>query len=107
MALDKSSAVQFDDETVTCRRPNGMVEVVRWTDLRAVLVMTTSNGPGVDDIFWVLEGENTGCVVPSEAEGCDKLLERLQRLPGFDNATVIKAMSCTDDREFVCWRRDA
>ena len=33
------------------------------------------------------------------------LLERLQRLPGFDNAAFIKAMSGTGDEKFVCWRR--
>ena len=96
----------MDDQSVTCRRAGGLVETVRWDDLRAVLVMTTSDGPFTDDVFWVLAGENSGCVVPSEADGCDKLLERLQRLPGFDNAAVVEAMGCTDDRRFVCWQRE-
>jgi hypothetical protein len=69
MAAEACSVVRFDERSVTCRRPDGLVETVRWDDLRAVLVMTTSNGPAVDDVYWVLAGESSGCVVPSEAEG--------------------------------------
>ena len=72
----QSAVVRFDEDVVTCARPNGSTETVRWSDLRAVIVQTTADGPFVDDLFWVLIGHNGGCVVPSEAEGCDRLLER-------------------------------
>jgi len=73
-----ATVVWFDDETVRCTRRNGHTESVRWSDLRAVLIQTTADGPAVDDLFWVLVGADGGCAVPSEAEGCDRLLERLQ-----------------------------
>jgi hypothetical protein len=69
-----------------------MVETVQWSDLQAVITMTTDQGPLLDDVFWVLVGKDSGCVVPSEAEGMNNLLVRLQRLPGFDNRKVIEAM---------------
>jgi tellurite resistance protein len=56
-------------------------------------------------VFWVLVADGSGCVVPSEAEGTDQLLKRLQELPGFDNQAVIQAMASTDNREFLCWKR--
>jgi hypothetical protein len=59
----------------------------------------------VDDLFWVLVGRQGGCVVPSEAQGCDKLLERLRQLPGFDYEATIRANKCTDDQSFLCWER--
>jgi hypothetical protein len=101
------AVVQFDAEAVTCTRPGGLTERVRWQDLRGVLIMTTSHGPAVDDFFWVLAGDGakSGCVVPSEAVGCDRLLERLQQLPGFDNEAVIRACACTEDQRFLCWQR--
>jgi hypothetical protein len=101
------AVVQFDEQVVTCIRPNGLTERVPWSELRAVLIQTTSQGPFVDDFFWILVGTNTGCVVPSEAEGCDKLLERLQQLSGFDNEAAILASKCTEDRSFLCWERPA
>jgi hypothetical protein len=101
------AVVQFDEESVICIRPNGVSERVRWIDLRAVLIQTTDAGPFADDFFWVLLGRDvdTGCVVPSEAAGCDRLLERLQNLPGFDNEAAILASKCTEERSFLCWKK--
>ena len=101
------AVVQFDAEAVTCTRPGGLTEHMRWSDLRAVLIKTTSYGPAVDDFFWILAGRDaqSGCVVPSEATGCDLLLARLQELPGFDNEAVIRASQSLEDRGFLCWER--
>jgi hypothetical protein len=106
-ALSKPGAavVQFDDDRVTCRRPNGVTEQIRWSELRAVLIQTTADGPAVDDLFWVLIGRDGGCVVPSEAHGYDQLRERLQQLPGFDYESAIRACSCIEEQIFVCWER--
>ena len=99
------ASVTFDDEAVTCRRPNGLVERVRWAELQVVLIETTDAGPWGDDVLWVLAGEGSGCVVPSEAEGMGELLERLQRLPGFRNSAVIDAMGCAENRIHIIWNR--
>ncbi len=88
--------VTFDDFEIKCQRSSGLVEQVAWDDLQAVLIQTTADGPFSDDVFWVLVGQNGGCVVPAGAQGADDLLARLQTLPDFDNETVIAAMSCTE-----------
>jgi hypothetical protein len=31
----------------------------------------------------------------------------LQKLPGFNNLVFIEAMSCVDERDFLCWERKA
>src|SRR5262245_11062371 len=101
------AVVSFDDEFVTCRRYDGLVETVKWTDLRHVAIHATDGGPFVDDVFWVLMGESTRCVVPSEAVGMDRLLKRLHQLPNFDFEAAIAAASCTENRIFPCWQRTA
>ena len=100
------SSVSSDDESITCHRDgfNGLVESVRWLDLRTVLIRTTDRGPFVDDVFWVLWTEDSECMTPSEAEGMSQLLERLQTLPNFDNSAIIEAMQSTENRWFVCWK---
>jgi hypothetical protein len=100
-----AAVASFDDTEVRCQRTPGVVETVRWDELRVVLIQTTDEGPFVDDIFWVLGGDRSGCVVPSEADGAAELIERLTQLPGFDYNAVIRAMSSTEDRQFICWRR--
>ena len=100
----KGDTVTFDDERIVRTMQNGRQETIRWSELRNVTIMTTDEGPFEDDVFWVLSGTQTGCLVPSEAEGMKELLPRLQQLPGFDNEAVIRAMGSTANERFLCWQ---
>jgi hypothetical protein len=99
--------VRLSESEVVCERPDGRVERVTWSDLQKVEVVTTSEGPMVPDVFWVLHGTTEGCAVPQGATGDEELLHRLQALPGFDNGAVIEAMLCIEDRRFLCWQKAA
>jgi hypothetical protein len=101
--------VVITDESVTRFRPDGVQESLRWEDLVEVGIITTDEGPWSEDVFWVLMASDrkSSCAIPQGAEGADKLLEALQKLPGFDNEAVIKAMGSTSNAKFVCWRKNA
>lgn len=101
--------VTFTDEAVTRIRPDGVEEKIRWDDLHEVGIVTTDEGPFREDVFFLLIASDgkSGCVVPQGAEGCQHLVERLLKLPGFDNEAVIKAMGSTSNAKFVCWKRPA
>jgi hypothetical protein len=101
----RPAAVSFDETAVCCERSDGLVESVQWSDLQEVYLLTTDAGPRMDDVFWVLSGTASGCVVPSEAVGAAELIARLQQLPGFDNRAVIDAMASMERRQFLCWQR--
>jgi hypothetical protein len=94
---------------VRCERPDGRVESVAWNDLEAVIVETTDEGPWAADVFWILARTNMamGCVIPQGATGEKALLERLQKLPGFDNKALIQAMGSTSNAKFLCWKKSA
>ncbi len=97
--------IHFDDKGVTRVMAGGDDETVRWDELQQVAIVTTDEGPFLEDVFWLLFGKDEGgCLIPG-AEMHDALLDRLQQLPGFDNDAVIAAMSSTDDASFLCWRR--
>jgi hypothetical protein len=100
-----NSWVSFDDERIVRTLPDGTQEWVRWDDLQEVSILTTDEGPFIDDVFWILSGSATGCAIPSECDGMDTLLARLQTLPGFDNEAVIAAMASVQNARFACWRR--
>ena len=72
-----------------------------------VVIVTTDDGPFADDVFWVLRCGDREEVIPDGSPASANLLETLQKLPGFDNEAVIKAMMCTDNARFVVWRRSA
>jgi hypothetical protein len=73
------------------------------TKLDEVVIVTTSDGPFAEDLFWVLRSGDREEVIPSGY--ATNLLETLQRLPGFDNEAVIRAMGSTSDARFIVWRR--
>jgi hypothetical protein len=100
------STIVIDDRGVRRTLANGSEEQVSWDGLLEVSVLTTSDGPFAEDVFFVLVGrDDTGCVIPQSSPESAQLLERLQRLPGFDNEAIIRAMSSTEDARFLCWRR--
>jgi hypothetical protein len=104
--MEETITITEDDITRTLA--NGQVERVRWDELVEVGILTTDEGPFVEDVFWILigEGQKTGCAAPQGARGADALLSAFQeRLPGFDNEAVIRAMGSTENDRFVCWRR--
>ncbi len=98
--------VAVSESEVSCTRPNGEVESLRWDDLQVVAIETTDEGPYIADVFFYLAGEQTGCVVPLGATGEDEMIKRLQDLPGFDNEAFSEAMASTSNRKFIVWRRN-
>lgn len=106
IAPESAWVVTLSDEGVSCTRPNGLVEMVEWNDLKAVVIVTTDEGPFAIDVMWLLVGNTSGCMVPLGATGEGKLIEKLQALPGFNNEVMIEAMSSTTNRKFVCWEKN-
>lgn len=104
--LESAFRLHLTEESLTCTRPNGTVEQVRWNDLQRVEILGTPDGPLLPDMFWVLHGSaGTGCVVPWGVPGDDDLLARLQQLRGFDNDAVVSASGHTEERLTLCWQR--
>jgi hypothetical protein len=98
-------SLEFSDQGVRRVLPDGRVEQVGWDELAEVQVMTTSDGPFTEDVFFVLFGRNEGqgCVVP-HSKADDSFLRRLQALPGFDNEALIRAMISVVEDQFLLWR---
>lgn len=99
---------EFDADLVRFHHPQGELQQIRWSDLHEVGIVTTDEGPFVEDVFFMLLSEDReGCAIPQSAEGMDELLTRLQALPGFDNNAVIEAMGCTSNSNFRLWEKTA
>ena len=84
---------------------SGQSEQVRRDELKRVEIMTTDEGPFVEDVFWLLDAGDHGCVIPGEFG--NQILDHIGDCPGIDHEAVIKAMGCTEDDRFVVWSRDA
>ena len=108
--LDPESqfVILITESEVSCHRPDGIVETVRWDELERINVLTNSDGPFAPDCFWLLIGPGTtGCCIPQGATGDVKLLARMQELPGLNNQAFMEAMGSTQEAIFTCWQRPA
>jgi hypothetical protein len=93
----------MDDLGVRRFRNGQVIEEITWDDLTEVTVVTTSDGPAVDDVFFLLLSANgSGVAVPSERLPVG-FIARLQTLPGFDNAMLIEAMGSHAEAQFPLW----
>lgn len=73
-------------------------------DTIEVAIRTTSQGPFVDDVFWLFV-KRDGSVLEVPSQHVD--VAQLQaELPGLDNMKIIDAMTCTRDRIFRVWHPD-
>lgn len=93
------------EDEVSCKHLDNKIEMMTWDDFHRFEVITTSDGPLAPDVFWILLGSEKECVIPQGATGTKELLERLVKLPSFDNEKFIKAMGCTGERTFICWKK--
>ena len=98
-----SERYEVTDEALLHLSGDRQVGRLAWKDLAEVQIWTTPHGPWSDDLFFLLSGAGTTLAVPvSQAGG---VVSRLTPLPGFDAATLIRAMASTSLAEFLCWRR--
>jgi hypothetical protein len=91
----RTERVLFDNLMITNSSADGETQSVRWDDLQEIVILTTDDGPTAEDVYWMLLGANSRCAVSGGAQGMNELLLRLQKLPGFNNEAVIKAMGST------------
>jgi hypothetical protein len=95
----------IDDRGVTVEAAVGAA-FIAWVDLVAVEIHTTAAGPAEDDFFWELRGgDGSTLTIGPQIAGVAGLVERLQRLPEFDNEAVVAASASTAEARFTCWAR--
>lgn len=99
------AVVRFDEDGISCTRPPKFREQVRWCDLGAIIIQSAAVQPVR---CWILMARNGqgGCIIPLNAEGCDRLLETFRKLPGFNNNAVDFASACVDLPTVLCWERE-
>jgi hypothetical protein len=79
-------------------------DVIRWPELREISVETTAGGPWFEDFYLVLVSDGRRPVrVPDPL--VPAILPAVQRLPNFDNETLIRATGSTEKAKFLCWTR--
>ncbi len=95
----------FDGHTITADGPLAHRTSVRIEDIREIGVETSDGGPFVEDVFWLINRDTDGLRIPQESPVFKTLMDAFSSFDGFDWQPFTEAMSCTDRRYFLCWRR--
>jgi hypothetical protein len=105
--LARQLRVEYDVGTIRTRCREVVVASITWDELDEIAVFTSETGPSGDDIVWVFANPSRSKIIliTAACSGFPALLEALQRLPGFDNVTLLEAMSSVTAGCFVVWRR--
>ena len=75
-------------------------------ELSKIEIVTTSAGPIVSDVFWVLtQPGQLPLTIPTEAKGTGELFDAFSALPGISWETVTLAMGSTEDARFLIWEK--
>lgn len=102
----RPAQVEISDWGVRRYLNGGRTEEVAWSRVIQILVITTDEGPLLEDLFFVLRAEDgSGVLVPHAQAMQINLLECLQaRFPGMDDQAIIKAAGSTSNARFVIWQ---
>ena len=85
---------------------DGLETKLQISDIRQIVIETNDTGPWGTDIWWRILGEQIILSIPGGATGESKMLEIFQKFPKFNNEEFIKAMSSTNNSEFLCWKNE-
>jgi len=80
-------------------------EALAWEKIAEVSIITTSDGPFAEDVFFALRGsDGTGVLVAQSLAVEHGMLKQLQtRLPDLDNEAIVRAMGSTTEARFILW----
>ena len=105
LTFEREVVVADNDGMITATYPNGTVTAVEWADLVQIEVHTNDTGPWGADVWWVLRGESGECIYPNGATGEQEMNRKFEKLEGFNDQELIRAMGCTRNNSFLCWQR--
>jgi hypothetical protein len=79
---------------------------IPWTEVEAVGIRTTDDGPLGEDLFWQFVVRDRSIEVPGALVGERELAEIDAHLPGLDYGNIIRATTSTTERMFRVWHRE-
>ena len=97
--------VTIPDNSVKVAHPSRKTEEIDWKDINEIRFINTDTGPFAPDVWLALLGEDNGCLIPHGAKGCSQVYDIVSKYEGFDYENVIKSMSCSENEQFVIWKR--
>jgi predicted metal-dependent HD superfamily phosphohydrolase len=101
----RAPSYEINDLGIRRHRSLGRIDKIMWSELIEADIVTTDEGPFVEDVFLVLIGESGECIVPQSSPAFAQILKKLEQLADYQPDAVIYAMLSTQNARFVVWQR--
>ena len=98
--------VSINDETISTVDFEKRENSILISEIEVITILTNDTGPVGIDLWWNLSGNGKNVYIPNGATGEVEMTERLQKLANFDNEELKQAMRCTNNMEFIVWRKN-
>jgi hypothetical protein len=98
--------VLHDADLITLKIPGAPDTAVAWTDLQSVTIVSGDATAEPPELYWLLHGPDRRrpLLIRMGIPGEHDLVHAMQaRLEGFDNMTVVEAMSANGSVGFKIW----
>jgi hypothetical protein len=97
--------VVADDSGLSIVKPEKESKQFLWSEVNHVGILTTSDGPFFDDVFFIIRTDQTAvCIALGDAVKI-QLLSYFEKFPGFKWDKAVEAMTYTTEASFECWDR--
>lgn len=97
---------RLDRQTLTIKRPFRDSFAVRIDELDEIGIETTDQGPFAEDVFWILKQGPVRLRIGDPHPVFRQLMDSFGSLDDFDWESFADAMSCIENRYFLCWTRN-
>jgi len=87
---------------------NYQKEVMKFpiNSIKKIVIETNDSGPWGTDLWWkVFSIQEEPMIIPNGATGESEMIEKFEKIEGFSNDALAKAMSCVLNAEFICLDR--
>lgn len=95
----------FDGKCITADGPLAEKTLVRVENIQEIGIETTDLGPYVEDVFLLINRDTDALRIPQGSAVFNELMAYCDTLEGFDWQPFTAAMSCTDSKYFLCWKK--
>ena len=99
---------RLTEDGITRHDSDGTIKQVNWNDVSKISIVTTDQGPFVDDFYYVFCTDQNVLFVPLDWGVKLELIHHMhEHFPNVDFEAMIKASGSAENAEFFVWARGA
>lgn len=97
--------VRCSELGIEVRKPTRETTLIKWEQLKTILVQAHEPVPGLPSMMWILSGEGAVCIIPQGARGEENFMKWIEQLPKFRSEELATARACEEEQTFTVWER--